>query len=159
MIDREPVDYSEVTPVGPRSPEVIRKVKVMFRKIAVALVAASVFTVPVLAQNNPLAGGSPSSNEEKANKPEKAEKPTESTEKTEKTEKTVTRHHHVARHHHHGTKAAKYGKAHSATAMSGKYAKPSNMAKAETRRIGHGKPLSKRTYGRAYKHIPSGTSH
>jgi hypothetical protein len=139
----------------------------MFRKIAVALVAASVFTAPVLAQSNSLSGGStttnPSNEMEKAGKPEKTEKSAESTEKTsktekaEKTEKKVTRHHHATRHHRHGSKAAKFGKARTPTAMSGKQlsAKTPNVAKTETRHIKHGKLLPKRAFGKASKHTPS----
>jgi hypothetical protein len=130
----------------------------MFRKIAVALVAASVFAAPVLAQNT-LSGGSttstpPSDTTEKASKPEKAEKSAES---TTTTEKTVKRRHHAARHHRHGGKAAKFGKAGTATAMSGKplSTKPPKVAKTETRRPGHGKLPPKRAFGRASKHTPS----
>jgi hypothetical protein len=138
----------------------------MFRKIAVALVAASVFAAPVLAQTKDnLSGGTatnPSNETEKANKPEKTEKSAES---TEKTEKTVTHHHHAARHHR--SKAAKAGKARTATAMYGKTlshktpgGKTSKFARTETRRVGHGKLLPKRAYGKAYRHSPSGmTTH
>jgi hypothetical protein len=133
----------------------------MFRKMAIALVAASVFTAPVLAQNPPLSGGttSPSSETtEKANKPEKTEKSVES---TEKSVKTVIKHHRIARHHRPGTKAAKYGKART-TAMSGKHpSKSAKYAKIESRRTGHGRISSKHVYGKAgkaSKRMPSGTT-
>jgi hypothetical protein len=122
----------------------------MFRKMAIALVAASVFTAPVLAQTPPLSGGgttsTPSSEAVDKTKPEK------SAETTEKAGKT--KHHRMARHHKHGTKAAKYGKAHT-TAMSGKHseAKAAKLAKIESRR--HGRTLPKKVYGRASKHMPS----
>jgi hypothetical protein len=132
----------------------------MFRKMAIALVAASVFTAPVLAQNPPLSGGSttsPSSETtEKANKPETSGKAAES---TEKVEKKVIRHHRTVRHHRHGTKAAKFGKAHTATAMYGKHpsAKTEKYGKVEGRRTGHGR-TAKHVYGKAPKHsMPSGT--
>jgi hypothetical protein len=137
----------------------------MFRKMAIALVAASVFTAPVLAQNPPLSGGgttSPSNEtQEKANKPEKTEKSVESVEKTEKTKKTakaVTKHHRMARHHRHGTKAAKYGKARS-TAMSVKHpgVKTTKYVKVESRHTKHGRIPSKHVYGKASKHMRSGT--
>jgi hypothetical protein len=135
----------------------------MFRKMAIALVAASVFTAPVLAQNPPLSGGttSPSGETtEKATKPEKTEKSVES---TEKSVTTVTKHHRIARHHRHGTKAAKYGKARTATAMSGKHsgAKSAKYTKIESRRIRHGRIPSKHVYGKAgkgSKRMPSGTT-
>jgi hypothetical protein len=134
----------------------------MFRKMAIALVAASVFTAPVLAQNPPLSGGgsttSPSSETtEKANKPETTEKSAES---TEKAEKKAMRHHRTAHHHGHGTKAAKVGKGRTATAMPGKHpsAKAGKYAKVEGRRTGHGRTPSKHIYGKAPKHsMPSGT--
>jgi hypothetical protein len=133
----------------------------MFRKMAIALVAASVFTAPVLAQNPPLSGGSTSSpsgeTTEKANKPETTEKSAESTEKVEK--KVI--HHRIARHHHHGTKAAKVGKARTPTAMYGKHpsAKTAKYAKMESRRIRHGRTPSKHVYGKAPKRtMPSGTT-
>jgi len=84
----------------------------MFRKIAIALVAASVLTVPVLAQNAaPDAGKTAQTTTAPAN-----------TVKTVRADKAVTKHH-VARHHHgvkmvghakHGTYAhhMKHGKTH-----------------------------------------------
>jgi len=76
----------------------------MFRKIAIALVAASALTAPVLAQTPGESKLSPS-----------ATAPTSGTaEKTDKlTTKPITKHHIVVRHHRHGTKmvkVAKYGK-------------------------------------------------
>jgi hypothetical protein len=115
----------------------------MFRKMAIALVAASVFTAPVLAQNDTLSGGSSSSkgsqvtsppageSAEKAEKPEKAEKTAES---TKKVGKTVMRHHRVARHGRHGTKAAKFAKSH-ATAIYGQHGRTAKYTRSESRRI------------------------
>jgi hypothetical protein len=124
----------------------------MFRKMAIALVAASVFTAPVLAQNNTLSGGptsTPSSDTMDKTKTEKTEKSAEST------EKSAAKHHRIARHHRHGSKTtklgkpAKYGKAHTTT---------SKFVKTESRR--HGKILPKPAYGRASKHTsPEMKSH
>jgi hypothetical protein len=154
-------------------PAITRKVKVMFRKMAIALVAASVFTAPVLAQNPPLSGGSTTSpsNEttEKATKPEKTEKPGET---TEKVEKKVTRHYRTVHHHRHGTKVAKAGKPRTRTAMSARHpsakaakyakhprAKTAKYAKVEGRRVGHGRTPPKHVYGKAPKRsMPSGTT-
>jgi hypothetical protein len=142
----------------------------MFRKMAIALVAASVFTAPVLAQNPSLSGGgttsTPSSEPMDKTKPEKA------AESVEKSTKTITKHR-TARHHR-GIKTAKSSKMHATTALSGKkssgkaaklaktsqVSKTAKFAKAETRRMGHGKTLSKHVYGRASKHMhtPSGTT-
>jgi hypothetical protein len=136
--------------LGLEWPAITRKVKVMFRKMAIALVAASVFTAPVLAQNPPLSGGttSPSGETtEKAKQPEKTEKAAES---TEKVEKKVMQHHRIARHHRHGTKAAKVGKHPSA--------KTAKYAKIEVRRTKHGRTTSKHVYGKASKRMPSGTT-
>jgi hypothetical protein len=145
-------------------PEVIRKVKVMFRKMAIALVAASVFAAPVLAQGTLSGAASPSKSPEstpvapsgetadKAANPEKAEKSAATTEKATKATKatkTVTRHHRVVSHHRRGTKTAKYVKSHTKTAMYGKHpsAKSAKYATVESRRIGHGKSLSKPALG------------
>jgi hypothetical protein len=134
----------------------MRKVKVMFRKMAIALVAASVFTAPVLAQNDTLTGGSgtkssqvtsPPAGEsaEKAEKPEKAEK---STEAVEKSVKKVTRHHRVARHHRHGTKAAKFVKSRT-TAVYAKRpsARTTKYVKQESRRISLGRTTGRQALG------------
>jgi hypothetical protein len=76
----------------------------MFRKIAIALVAASVLTAPVLAQ-----GTTPGDSKVSPTTPA----PTASTpEKSEKAVTKVTKHRVVARHHRHGTKMAKYTKSH-----------------------------------------------
>ena len=76
----------------------------MFRKIAIALVAASVLTAPVLAQ-----GTTPGDSKVSPATPA----PTASTpEKSEKAVTKVTKHRVVARHHRHGTKMAKYTKSH-----------------------------------------------
>jgi hypothetical protein len=71
----------------------------MFRKIAIALVAASVLSAPVLAQGSQVSPTTPA--------------PTASTpEKSEKAVTKVTKHRVVARHHRHGSKMAKYTKSH-----------------------------------------------
>jgi hypothetical protein len=137
----------------------------MFRTMAIALVAASVFTAPVLAQNNTLSGGSSNSGSknapstpaptgespEKTEKPDKAEKSDKSAESTEKSEKTITHHHHVARHHHHGTKVAKVSKTHTHTAISTKHHGARGYAKYEGRHAGRSR-IAKypRHTGRAY---------
>jgi hypothetical protein len=129
----------------------------MFRKMAIALVAASVFTAPVLAQNT-LSGGatpstpSPSTDTMDKAKPEKTEKSAES---VEKTEKKVTKHHKIARHHRHGAKAAKLGKAHvGATTAMGKQptGKTEKLTKTERRKLKH-------AFGKAPKHMPSEKAH
>jgi hypothetical protein len=85
----------------------------MFRKIAIALVAASVLTAPVLAQ-----GTTPGDSKVSPTTPA----PTASTpEKSEKAVTKVTKHRVVARHHRHGTKMAKYAKSHGTKMV--KYAK------------------------------------
>jgi hypothetical protein len=128
----------------------------MFRNIAIALVAASVLAAPVMAQNSTLSGGSKSS-QPSSESPEKADKSSEkSAETAESTEKSA-KHHRVARHHrHHGTKAAKYGKSHTGTAMYGKHhgSRTENLA-YEGRRPGHGRMSGRHTYGRASKHMHS----
>ncbi len=74
----------------------------MFRKVAIALFAASVLTAPALAQNAPdTSKAAPT-----APAPAAAPKPA-------KAEKAVTKHHVVVRHHrHHGVKAVHYAKHH-----------------------------------------------
>ena len=85
----------------------------MFRKIAIALVAASVLSAPTLAQS--IAPGdskvSPTTSAPTASTPEKSEKAVTK----------VTKHRVVARHHRHGTKMAKYTKSHGTKMV--KYAK------------------------------------
>jgi hypothetical protein len=123
----------------------------MFRKMAIALVAASVFTAPVLAQDNTLSGGK---NQPATSTPsgtiDKTEKSTESVEKGGKSMK----HHRTARHHR--TKAAKYGKAHGTTAGKLHGAKAEKLA----HRTGHGR-MMKHEFGKASKHTPStsGSAH
>lgn len=100
----------------------------MFRKIAIALVAASVFTAPVLAQGiSSDSKLSPSS-------------PAASDSDTVKTDKTITKHHVVVRHHRHGAKMAKYAKY-------GKYARHMRHGGTATKQIsgarGSAKPISK----------------
>lgn len=99
----------------------------MFRKIAIALVAASVLSAPVLAQQTT----TPSDN-----KLSPSTGNTSSVTVPESTEKTVTKptkHRTVSRHHRHA-KMAKYGKH---GAKYGKY----------TRHMGRAAMPSKRTYG------------
>jgi hypothetical protein len=68
----------------------------MFRKIAIALITASVFTAPVLAQTTP------SDSKVSPSAPTAGE--------TVKSEKSITKHRKVVRHHRHGAKTAKYAK-------------------------------------------------
>jgi cytoskeletal protein RodZ len=105
-------------------------------KMAIALVAASVFIIaPVLAQNSTLSGGGSSKNPpttsapsgenadkektDKTEKTEKLEKTEKSTESTEPSEKATSRHHRVARHPRHVTTktAKKVSKSHTSMAM------------------------------------------
>ena len=126
----------------------------MFRKLAIALVAASVLGAPVMAQNSTLSGGQPSQTKPAGESPEKAEKTPEgkTAETGETSEKSVTKHHRVARHHHHGMKTARYGKHHGPSA---KY------AKSESRHMGHGRTTGRHAYGAA-RHMETygrGTKH
>jgi hypothetical protein len=93
----------------------------MFRKIAIALVAASVFTAPVLAQTTP--------SDSKLSPSAPAASDSSDTVKTSK----ITKHRVVARHHRHGTKMVKYAK-------HGKYGK-------YTRHMRHGGTASKQISG------------
>lgn len=126
----------------------------MFRKMAIALVAASVFTAPVLAQDNTLSGGknqpTTSTPSGSIDKTEKTEKSTESVEKGK-----PMKHHRTARHHH-KTKAAKYGKAHGTTVGKLHGTKAEKLA----HRTGHGRTM-KHEFGKASKHTPStsGSAH
>jgi len=96
----------------------------MFRKIAIALVAASVITAPVLAQDTTVSPTRPA--------------PTASTpEKSGKAVTKVTKHRVVARHHRHGTKMAKYTKSHGTKMV--KYAKG---ARASAKPISSKKPAA-----------------
>jgi hypothetical protein len=98
----------------------------MFRKIAIALVAASVLSAPVLAQQTTTPSEnklSPSTSAPTATAPEA----------TEKSVTKPTKHRMVSRHHHHG-KMAKYGK------HGPKYGK-------YTRHMGRAAMPSKRAYG------------
>jgi cytoskeletal protein RodZ len=139
-------------------------------KMAIALVAASVFIIaPVLAQNNTLSGGSsknppttstPSGENadkektEKTEKTEKLEKTEKSTASTEPSEKATSRHHRVAHHHRHVTAktAKKVSKSRTSMAMNRKRhgtrtAKEArSYAKYESRHTPHGHT---RTYGRS----------
>jgi hypothetical protein len=100
----------------------------MFRKIAIALVAASALTVPVLAQQTSPSGETKLS-------PSTSAPTITSTEKTDKLTTKPTKHHMSARHHH-GGKMAKYTKAH----KMGKYAKYGKAKYGKyTRPMKHGK--------------------
>src|SRR5215467_13845346 len=91
-IGREPID--QISRAYKQGPEISQKGHVMFRKVAIALVAASVLTAPVLAQ-----GVAPSAG--KVSQPTPVPAPTA---KTVKADTAATKHHMVARHHRHGTK-------------------------------------------------------
>jgi hypothetical protein len=107
----------------------------MFRKIAIALVAASALTVPVLAQTS-------TSTETKLSPSTSAPSIT-STEKTDQLTTKPTKHRMGARRHHHGgkmakvtkshgpkmAKYAKYGKAKYGKAKYGKYVRPMKHGK------------------------------
>jgi hypothetical protein len=80
----------------------------MFRKVAIALVAATVLTAPVLAQDVAPATG-------------KASQTTTAPAPTVKADKAITKHRTVARHHH-GVKVVKHAK-------HGKYAHHTKRAK------------------------------
>ncbi len=125
----------------------------MFRKIAIALVAASALGAPVLAQQT-----TTTPNESKLSPSTSA--PTATTPET--TEKTVTKgtKHAVARHHRnakmakygkaHGSKMAKYGKAHgSKMAKYGRSGKSGAKYGKYTRHMGHPS-----TYGKAMSSKP-----
>ena len=111
-----PVDW---TPLGKQSgPEMLKKGHAMFRKIAIALVAASVFTAPALAQSTT---------------PSDTSSPTTSvTPQTEKSITKVTKHRVVGRHHRHSTKMAKFTKSHGKVkyAKYGKYTHPMKHGKS-----------------------------
>jgi hypothetical protein len=96
-----------------RGPEISQKGHIMFRKVAIALVAASVLTAPVLAQNVAPGAG-------------KASQATTAPAPTVKADKATTKHRMVVRHHRHGTKMVKHTK-------HGKYA----------HHMKHGKPAAK----------------
>jgi hypothetical protein len=132
----------------------------MFRKLAIALIAASVLGAPVMAQTNTLTGGGQP--KPTGESPEKAEKTPESktAEGGETSEKSATKHHRVARHHHHGAKSTRYGRAHSSMAMHGKHHEPASekYTKYESRHMGHGRTHTygsshhMETYGKGTKH-------
>ena len=87
-----------IRPLGLQSGPRWQKGDVMFRKIAIALVATSVLAAPVLAQGT--------LGDSKVTTP-----PTTSiVPKSEKAITKVTKHRMVIRHHRHGTKLAKYTK-------------------------------------------------
>jgi len=86
----------------------------MFRKIAIALVAASALTVPVLAQQTNPSGETKLS-------PSTSAPTITSTEKTDKLTTQPTKHRMGARHHH--AKMAKFTKSHPKMGKYGKYGK------------------------------------
>src|SRR5712672_4831782 len=89
-----------IRPLGLQSGPRWQKGDVMFRKIAIALVATSVLAAPVLAQgtlgDSKVSPTTPST--------------TSIVPKSEKAITKVTKHRMVIRHHRHGTKLAKYSK-------------------------------------------------
>ena len=87
----------------------------MFRKLAIALLAASVLTAPVLAQNVAPGAG-------KASQTTTAPAPAV---KTVKADKAVAKHRMVTRHHHHGFKTVKHAK-------HGKYVHHMHMKRGKT---------------------------
>jgi hypothetical protein len=109
----------------------------MFRKIAMALVAASVLAAPALAQNN-------APGETKA----APTAPAPTTENVVKPSKAITKHHVVVRHHRHGTKVVKFTK--SGKHVHHKYGK-------YTRHISHGGITAKQLTGArgSAKPVPS----
>jgi hypothetical protein len=111
----------------------------MFRKIAMALVAASVLTVPVLAQTNAPGDGKAS--------PLTSAPTVSSTEKADKAITKVTKHRIVARHHRHGAKMAKSTKYHGPKMV--KYAKSGTKYGKFTRHIGRGRTVPKHAFGAA----------
>src|SRR5258708_7399046 len=89
----------------------------MFRKIAIALVAASVLTAPVLAQ-----GTTPGDSKVSPTTPAPTPAPPATPpEKPKRAVTRVTRHRVAPRHHRHGSKMAKYTKSHGTKMV--KYAK------------------------------------
>ena len=94
----------------------------MFRKVAIALVAASVLTAPVLAQNVAPGAG-------------KASQTTTAPAPTVKADKATTKHRMVTRHHHHhGVKTADHAK-------HGKYAHHTKRGKTAAKQVS-GKPVA-----------------
>jgi len=96
----------------------------MFRKVAIALVAASVLTAPVLAQNAAPALG-------KASQTTSTPAPVA---KTVKADKAVTEHRTVVRHQRHDAKMVKHAK-------HGKYAHHMKHGKAAAKQVS-GKPVT-----------------
>jgi hypothetical protein len=107
----------------------------MFRKIAIALVAAGALTVPALAQQTSPSGESKLS-------PSTSAPTVSSTEKTDKLTTTPSKHRMSARHHHHGAKMAKYTKSHP---KMGKYAR---YGKAKYGKAKYGKYTRPMKHGR-----------
>ncbi len=104
----------------------------MFRKIAIALVAASVLSAPVLAQGTTLGDSkiSPTT-------------PAPTTSTVPKTEKAITKvtKHRIVGHHRHGTKMAKSTKYHGTKMV--KYAKYGKFAHP----MKHGRTTAKQMFG------------
>jgi hypothetical protein len=129
----------------------------MFRKIAIALVATSVLAAPVMAQTMQ---GNTSKATPVADTLEKTDKTADkSAENSVTTDKAVTKHQKMVRHHH-GAKTAKLAqRKHTKTAMHGKH----NGAKSA--KLAKGKTPGKRIYGSAKKspkmtrHVGHASSH
>jgi hypothetical protein len=102
MVASRSVMNRSIRSLGParKAPEISQKGHIMFRKVAIALVAASVLAAPVLAQNAaPGSGKAPQTTTGTA---------PASTVKTVKADKAIVKHRFVVRHHRHGTKLAKH---------------------------------------------------
>jgi hypothetical protein len=94
----------------------------MFRKIAIALVAATALTAPALAQNVDTGKASPQTTTAPA--------------PTVKAHKAATRHRTVVRHHHHGVKVVKH-------ANHGKYARHMKHGKTPPKQVS-AKPVAEK---------------
>jgi hypothetical protein len=140
-IGRSIMNKVDLIPGPAGRPQDAQKGDVMFRKIAIALVAASVLTAPVLAQST-----TPSDSKVPPTTPA----PTAST--APKAEKAITKHRMVVRHHRHGAKAAKYAKS---TKMV-KHAKSGAKYGKYTRHMGRARTAPKHVYGKAISAKPAG---
>jgi hypothetical protein len=128
-----------IRPLGLQSGPRWQKGDVMFRKIAIALVATSVLAAPVLAQGTTLGDSKVSPTTPST---------TSIVPKSEKAITKVTKHRMVLRHHRHGTKLAKYSKSRSPKLA--KYAKSHGTKMVKTAKYGkythpmkHGRTASK----------------
>jgi hypothetical protein len=101
MMASRSVMNRSIRSLGPahNPPEISQKGHIMFRKVAIALVAASVLAAPVLANAAPGSGKAPQSTIGTA---------PASAVKTVKADKAIVKHRFVVRHHRHGTKLAKH---------------------------------------------------